>query len=337
MPGLSPLITAAAATLAALLASSWWFGVHRRRKAEMAAGIQALAGMKWRECVGLVLQALAEKGYREAPSSRQPGDGGTEFVLIKGEERCLLGYKHGTAYRLGEANVRDFANGVQLQGATRGILVTLGSAEGFARDLARRYDVDLIDGSGLWPQVEPFVPAGLVEGIRTKAARDTRRGRQLGLAGSAAFGVLVYLTASLGKPPAPAPAVAGVAPARTVVATAAPSDAEAPPGAPRDTATLQAEAARKALEEVASLSDAQRAQRRAAAAARVADLDAAESAIWSTQSTLVIGMVDAEGIESGLVNEACAILTEYEEMRYSRLQLEAPPGTDVPVRWRQCR
>lgn len=341
MLGLSPFVTAAAATIAALLASTWWFGVHRRRKAEMAAGIQALAGMKWRECVGLVLQALAEKGYREAPSSRQPGDGGTEFVLIKGEERCLLGYKHGTAYRLGEANVRDFANGVQLQGAARGILVTLGSAEGFARDLARRYDVDLIDGPGLWPQVEPFMPVGLVEGIRVKAARDTRRGQHLGLAGSAVLGVLVYFAARLGHPSAPMPVVAGAVPpiAAPAAATLADAPAVAPADheTPKDAATLQVEAARKALEEVASLSEAQRAQRRAAAAARVADLDEAESAIWSTQSTLVIGLAAVGGIDSGLVSEACAILTEYEEMRYSRLQLEPPAGSDVPVRWRQCQ
>ena len=135
---MSPLVVALIVTVVAFLASGWWFGVHRRRLAETDAGVAALAGMKWRECVGLVLQALGEKGFREAPSSRQPGDGGTEFLLVKGDERCLLSYKHGTAYRLGEANVRDFANAVQLQGATRGILVTLGSAEGFARDHGTR-------------------------------------------------------------------------------------------------------------------------------------------------------------------------------------------------------
>ena len=153
MFGLPPLLAAIVATLAAFATSTWWFGVLRRRIAETTAGIRALAGMKWRECAGLVLQALGEKGYVEMPSSRQPGDGGTEFLLTKGDERCLLGYKHGTAYRLGEANVRDFANAVQLQGAQSGILVTLGTAEGFARDLARRYGVELIDGRSLWPQV----------------------------------------------------------------------------------------------------------------------------------------------------------------------------------------
>ena len=197
MPGMSPLVAALIAAIVAFLVTGWWFGVHRRQLAERSAGIAALAGMKWRECVGLVLQALAEKGYREAPASRQPGDGGTEFLLVKGDERCLLSYKHGTAYRLGEANVRDFANAVQLQGANSGILVTLGTAEGFARDLARRYGVELIDGRSLWPQVEPFAPAAMVTAIRSQAAGLIRRGQQIGVLASVGLGVVVFLLGSL--------------------------------------------------------------------------------------------------------------------------------------------
>ncbi|WP_158637186.1 hypothetical protein [Arenimonas daejeonensis] len=73
------------------------------------------------------------------------------------------------------------------------------------------------------------------------------------------------------------------------------------------------------------------------AASRVASLEAANNAIWSTQSTLVIRMNSGDGIDLGIVNDACAILTEYEELRYTRLQLEPPSNEDVPVRWRQCQ
>ena len=76
MFGLPPLFAAIVVALAAFATSTWWFGVMRRRIAETTAGIRALAGMKWRECAGLVLQALGEKGFVELPSSRQPGDGG---------------------------------------------------------------------------------------------------------------------------------------------------------------------------------------------------------------------------------------------------------------------
>ncbi|WP_188310241.1 restriction endonuclease [Arenimonas fontis] len=334
-----PLILAIATSLAALAGSFWWFGVHRRRKAETLAGIQALAGMKWRECAGLVLQALAEKGYREAPSSGQPGDGGTEFVLLKDGQRCLVGYKHGTAYRLGEANVRDFANAVQLQGAASGILVTLGSAEGFARDLARRYEVELIDGPSLWPQVEPFAPAAMVEAVREKAASETRRGKQWGMTGSLALGLLVYLAAWVAEPAPPATAAAAVTgvPASSAAPAPEPAAATAGPASPADEASRQVAEARRVLEQVESLSDEERANRRATAAARVAVLEEAKSAVWSTQSTLVVNMARPDSMDRGLVNDACAILVEYEELRFSRLQLEPPPGSQSPVRWRQCK
>ncbi len=325
MFGMSPLVSALVVTLLAFVASGWWFGVLRRRKAETAAGIQALAGMKWRECAGLVLQALAEKGFVEAPSSRQPGDGGTEFLLSKGDERSLLSYKHGTAYRLGEANVRDFANAVQLQGATSGILVTLGSAEAFARDLAGRYGVELIDGGTLWPQVEPFAPPAMVEDIRLHASDAIRQGQRLGVFASLGLGLLVYAAGTLlqSDEPAPAGAPAASLPAAAVV--------------PVDPASLEVNAAMKALEEIASLTDEQRVQRRVLAASRVADLEDANSAHWAAQSTLVISLVSPDGIDSGIVNQACAILVEYEELRYTRLQLEPPTGTTTPVRWRQCQ
>lgn len=340
MFGLSPLFAAIVVALAAFATSTWWFGVMRRRIAETTAGIQALAGMKWRECAGLVLQALGEKGFVELPSSRQPGDGGTEFLLTKGDERCLLSYKHGTAYRLGEANVRDFANAVQLQGAQSGILVTLGTAEAFARDLARRYGVELIDGRTLWPQVEPFAPVSLVEGIRSDAAAEIRRGQRLGIIGSLLLGVAVYLLGLLNQPPEPLAAIPPIAAeAAATDATGAAPATPAAEGKPvyQDPASVEADKAMKALEEVAKLTDEQRVQRRLMAAARVADLPQATNAIWSTQSTLLISLVSGDGIDSGIVNDACAVLVEYEELRYSRLQLEPPAGSNVPVRWRQCQ
>lgn len=325
MPGFSPLIAALGATLVVLLASLWWFGVHRRRQAETAAGIQALAGMKWRECAGLVLQALGEKGYQEEPSGRQLGDGGSEFLLNRDGKRHVLSYKHGTAYRLGEANVRDFANAVQLAGAEGGILVTLGSSEGQARSLAGKYDIDLIDGPGLWPQVEPFAPPAMLEDVRAQAGKAIESGRRLGIVASLVLGLVVFGVAYALQPEAPEPATA--------------PQASAPPAAavPQDAASQQVEAARKALQEVEQLSDEDRARRRAAAAQRVAELESARTAVWSTSSTLVVSMNSADGMDQGLVNQACAILVEYEELRYTRLQLEPPAGTDAQVRWRQCQ
>jgi len=40
------------------IATAAWFGVSRRRKEEAELGVQALATMKWRDCIALVLEAL---------------------------------------------------------------------------------------------------------------------------------------------------------------------------------------------------------------------------------------------------------------------------------------
>lgn len=317
-----------------LVVSGFWFGVHRRRAAEMQGGIQALANMKWRECVGLLIESLAEDGYREAPFSRQPGDGGTEFLLMHGDSKVLLGYKHGTAYRLGEANVRDFANGVRLQGADRGMLVTLGSTDGAARRVARMHQVELIDGSSLWPRIRGFMPAALLAGVRHQAAVQVSRGLWLGAAASVLLGVVALFGENVLPPSVPA---ASPTPAVPTPAAADDARAGATPAASADPTLNQIEATAQALAAVDKLTDSERAGRRADAAKSVAGIPQVTSAVWSTQSTLVLGLASTDGKDEALIAEACRTLTRYEELRFTRLQLEPPAGSDRPVRWRQCQ
>lgn len=323
-----------AVTLLGLALSWFWFSVHRRRAAEMHGGIQMLANMKWRECVGLVLESLVQAGYREAPASRQPGDGGTEFLLLNGDDKVLLSYKHGTAYRLGEANVRDFANGVQLQGADSGILVTLGNTDGAARDIARKHRVELIDGRSLWPRVRAFVPVALMAGVRQQAGAQVARGLWLGVAASFTLGLVAYLAGSALSPSAPAVPMPS---ASRPQATAVPRTAAAPVTPSADPTLKSIEATAQAMAAVANLSDEQRAKRRAEVARDAAKIPQVNSAAWSTQSTLVLTLARTDGKDQTLIDETCRILTQYEELRYSRLQLEPPSGSDRPVRWRQCQ
>lgn len=190
-----PILIAIFVGLASFLALFWWFGIIKRRQAEIQTGVTTLAAMKWRECVGLVIQSLEKEGYREEVSSRQPGDGGTEFLLKKGSALTLLSYKHGTAYHLGEANVRDFANGVQLIGASKGILVTLGTIEDMAKDSAGRYDIELIDGKALWPRVENYLSGETLSTVRHQASAQTKSKVQMGAIVSLILGVLSYFAA----------------------------------------------------------------------------------------------------------------------------------------------
>jgi restriction endonuclease Mrr len=322
---------AVAVTVLGLLASFWWFGVHRRRQAEINAGVRSLANMKWRECVGLVLESLHSEGYQEEMSSRQPGDGGTEFLLKQDGETVLLSYKHGTAYRIGEANVRDFANAVQLQGAQSGMLITLGMAEASAHEIARKYGVKLIDGPALWPRVSRYVSPGMLARVREEAAGGTNKSLWIGVGGSLALGIALLILDQEMAPPEPAPALAAAAaaPAAAAPVTAEESEEE------RNTRKINETA--RAMAEVASLTDEQRLQRRADAAAKVRSITNVGNAGWTTQSTLVLGLQQTDGKDAALIEEVCRTLTQYEELRYTRVQLDPPLNSTVPVRWRQCQ
>jgi restriction system protein len=328
MPG--PLL-AVAVTVFGLLLSYWYFGVHRRRQAETEAGIRSLANMKWRECVGLVLESLHSDGYQEELSSRQPGDGGTEFILKHDDEKVLLSYKHGTAYRIGEANVRDFANGVQMQGAKSGILITLGSAEGSALEVARKYGVKLIDGTSLWPRVERYVSPTMMATVRREAAGGTNKGLWIGSGASLVAGAALFLLGQQLMPPElPAEPV-------VVAATAAPADIAPKVVSEQELAMQSMKDAQAAMAEVASLTDEQRLQRRAEAAAKVGAFPQVNTAAWSTQSTLVLVLNATDGKDQALVDEVCRTLVQFEEMRFTRVQLDPPYNSTVPVRWRQCQ
>jgi restriction system protein len=323
---MSGALFAVIVTVVGLLASYWFFGVHRRRQAEIEAGVLALANMKWRECVGLVLESLHSDGYQEEHSTRQPGDGGTEFLLKRDGEQVLLSYKHGTAYRIGEANVRDFANGVQLQGAQSGILITLGQAEGAAHELAKKYGVKLIEGNALWPRVERYVNPNIRAGVRRDASGGTSKGLWIGVAASLALGAGAYF---MGSEIAPKPAPVAKVAAPVVVAPKVVTE--------EDRATARINETARAMAEVASLTDEQRLQRRADAAAKVGAFAQINTAGWSTQSTLVLTLTQTDGKDRQLVEEVCRTLTQYEELRYTRVQLEPPMNSTVPVRWRQCQ
>ena len=331
---------AAGVALLGLSITGFWFGVHRRRRVESAAGVQSLANMKWRDCIGLVLEAMRRDGYTAAPASKQPGDGDTEFLLSRGDERVLLGYKHGTAYRIGETNVRDFASSVQLQGAQSGILLTLGSAEALARDLAKRYGIQLVDGPTLWPKVRQFLAPNTLDHVRLQAAAQTRKGLWIGGVGSILMGVATLVVANQMLPKRNSRIVADTAGAATRAFAAADSDAAAaravalPPAT--DTALKQLNATADAMAAVAKLTDLERAQRRANAARQMASIVQIRTAGWPTQSTLLLTLQQSDGADKTLIDEVCRILTQYEELRYTRLQLQPPTGSNMSVRWRQC-
>jgi serine/threonine protein kinase len=323
-------VEASIVTLLGLAAMGFWFGVHRRRRVEIEAGIHSLANMKWRDCIGLTLEVLGRDGYKEEPGFKPTGDGGTEFLLLRGDERVLLGFKLGTAYRIGETSVREFAKGLEAQGATRGILLTLGSIEDSVRDLAKRHAVDLIDGATIWPRVRPFIPANILDHVRLQVATQTRNGFWIGFASSVLLGMATFLFASQSSPEAIVPNVAAT------VAAEPPAVAARPPvnaaAVMQNVATAQAKRA-----EIAALTDAQRIARRAKAASQVSMIAQVAHAAWPTESTLELSLKQTDGVDANLIAEVCKVLAQYEEIRLTRLQIDPVGDSNGTVRWGQCQ
>ncbi len=337
---MSTTLLALAVAILGLTATAAWFGISRRRKEEAELGVQALATMKWRECIALVLESLHREGYPRAPNTVDEASA-TDFMLQHGDEPVLLGYKHGTAYRLSEANLREFAAAVQMRGARRGLLITLGTVEPAALASASSGKVEVIGGQALWPRLRSLVPPELLEGVRKGAAGRTRKGLWTGAACSVLAGLAVWFAGQALDPPLAAVPPASASPGGGTLGSgnvAAPAPATAAGGAPAsDQAMLrQLETTARAMEAVAKLGPDELVRRRADVAKQVGRLSQVGSASWSAQRTILIRLNQTDGKDKRLVDDVCRVVTQYEEMRFTRIQLEPPEGSPLAVRWRLC-
>lgn len=324
---MSALLFAVAVFLLGLAATGLWFGVKRRRTEETSIGIQALANMKWRQCIGLVLEALLREGYAEEAGEHSSGEG-NEYLLIRDGQKILMSYKHGTAYQIGGNDVREFASRVSLKGASRGLLITLGIANATAKTFAERLGVDFYDGQALWSKLRPFLGESLQADIASQALALSGKGLRTGAAASFAVSLLAYFLGTVLFTASTVEVSPNAFSLRQATAAASPRA--------DDLTNKQLDAARKALAEIASLSDADKTRRRAEAAKQVSSITQVQIAVWSAQSTLLVTLSQSDGKDQHLIDEACRVLVGYEELRYSRLQLDPPQDSALPVRWRQC-
>ncbi len=282
------------------------------RRDEAAAGIVTLAAMSWREFIHLVLEVLSRRGYsrvvdRDAPSS----DGG--YALTRAGQRYLMSCKHGSTFVLGIPLVNELANDIRLANATGGLLVTQGDFAEEARKPAKLQRIELLDGATLWPEVRDILAPERLSAIRAGAEQ---RARQRVL-----FAWLIALLAGIATflllPPPQTTASAPVAGAVPVPA----STADAQP--PQDSVEIPEAMDEAALE-----------RQRDDVANAISTLPMVDRAIWSTQSTLEVFLLETG---SDAVAALCPLLERYPSLASSRVQLTPPQGSQAPVRFRQCR
>ncbi len=327
---LSALLTCTLATV-----YLWWF---KRRRTEMQLGLQALAGMHWREFSALIKRMLREqRGLRElqdpSEESREPS---SDFLLSDGPNTWRVSCKHGLAYRIGTAAVNELGAAARLAGAKGGMLITEGRVERDGLGAAEKQAVEVIDGPRLWPLLQPYLPADVETRVRAIARHEALRRIAIAALASVTLGLLVGLgLQGLRRDqadPIPAPAAAPVAPpaAPPVLTPAAPdSAANAPAPVVAAAAPQNADDARSNPNPDAATLDRYQAE----LARALAGQSGIASAVWLTRQTLAINRTgDLETVWP----RVCQEVLRYPALRNVRVQLNARPGVDEPVRWRQC-
>ncbi|WP_414612203.1 restriction endonuclease [Stenotrophomonas muris] len=327
------------ALLSALLTCSlavvylWWI---KRRQKEMQLGLQALAGMHWREFSVLVKRMLREqRGLRElidpAEDAREPS---SDFLLSDGPNQWLVSCKHGLAYRIGTAAVNELGAAARLAGAKGGVLLTEGRIERDGRGAAEKQAVEVLDGPRLWPLLQPYLPAEIETRVRASARHEALRRIAIAALGAVTLGLLVGLSlqglhvqdtapvAEVADTPAP------VAPVVEAAPEPAPAPATTPPAAAPAPAAPSADARSNPNPDAATLERFQ-----ADLARALAGKPGIASGVWLTRQTLAINRTGELDAVWPLV---CEEVLHYPALRNVRIQLNARPGVDEPVRWRQC-
>ncbi|WP_342315585.1 restriction endonuclease [Lysobacter sp. FW306-1B-D06B] len=318
LDGFSLTIAILVTLLLGAAATAWLWRV-RRRQEEAAAGIDALAAMRWREFARLVVEALHSRGF-EAESVEQTLEHGPQaevHLRLDGRPWLLSCKLAGARSRLGVASVRELADAVRFNAAAGGILATPARIDADARRSAA--GLEFYDGNALWALVGPMLPASLRDDITANARRSSVRETALAWAGAVVIGVLVgFVLAMIGNG-----TVTAQAPSQSV-APAAPT-ASPKPAAPAATDPALAPPA-----------DPNRDQfERGEVIQAITTLPWVERVLWSTSSTLLIQQ--SEDVDQLQVEEVCSVLARYDALRASRLQLQPPAGSERKVRFLQCR
>lgn len=293
----------------AVSAYLWWI---RRRKDEIAAGLHALSGLRWREFSRLVLSALERRGMvvvAAAPDETRDPRG--IFPLTRDGQSWLLSCKHGSAYRIGAAPVEELAASVRLGNAAGGILATEGQLEQEGRIAAQGHNIEVLDGPHLWDELAPLVETDLREQIVGQAAARAKRHIAIGWLGSVTLGALVA----------------------TALANAGLDTGDSAATAP---VTAQKPAATAATDVVAyhEPTEAELQEQRLAVSRALSGTPGVVRGVWQTRLTLV---VDYQGDETEVWPRICQQVELYPALRTVRVQLNPPAGSKEPVRWRQCK
>lgn len=303
------------------LGATWYLRHVRLPREEAAEGVAALADMRWRDFLHLVLDVLAARGYIRANAAASTADE-ADIPLERDGETWILSSKHGASYVLDSDDISEFSRNIRMLGASGGLLATPGNFAAGARKLAALQQIELLDGPSLWPELRERMSPEQRAAIGTQARARARQHAGFAWLGGVVLGAAILLLAPTGGDlPTSAPgASATVAAPRAARATAAAPARPAPESnsisAPRDADPAVLEKQRKE------------------AAHAIGSLAMVDHALWSTPSTLVVYLSNDKQDAKAAI---CPLLERYPDLAASRVQLQLPAERDAQVRFFQCQ
>ena len=321
---------------------SAWLWLVKRGKTENQHGLAALAGMRWREFSQIVHRAMSEqRQLRELENDEESTDRGTSSdFLMEGSERWLISCKHGRAYRLGAATIEEMATAQHLTGASSGILITEGRVERDGHAAAQKHGIEVLDERNLWRTLAPFMPSDTRQAVVGIARREAVRQTGIAALGALTLGLLAGLsyqtlhdqkTATDADKGTIAPARAEGKRTATPAAHTAAANAEA--SAPQPAAAPAAAAPVAAGDLIQDPVAATLLRYQQNVSKQLANTPGVVSGIWLTRSTL---SVERSGDDATVWPRICREVERYPALRTTRIQLNPRPGSNEPVRWRQC-
>lgn len=312
-------LLAIACALAIGFAATAYLRQFRRRKAEMDAGLAAMAAMRWRDFAVLAQRMLRERGYTGIEQHPLGNGDQAYFIMQRVGERCVVACKHGTAIHLGARDLKDLGDTMRLYDAASGKMITAGHFAADALQEATRQRIELIDGAALWPEIAPLLPEAQLQHLQAVALNKSKRETMIAWVFAAVVGLAIGLLL---------PGGADEAPDDTALVEA-PQPQSAPPVADGNRSATFAPSSAV----VAAQPQQTDANQRGDALAAIAALPDIERALWSTQSTLSVFLL-AEKQQPW--TDICNVLSRYPAVRSVRVQLTPPEGSTSLVRFRQC-
>ncbi len=309
-----------------------WIAWSRYRATIAASkdGTDTLASLHWRELVRFTLEVMRNRGYTPELDAQSGDD--TLYPLRRDGRRWLLQCKHGASGMIAPSALQPLLSAIKLENAEGGVFVTPGHVTEQTRSLAKLQGVEVVDGTSLWPELQPLlVAAGRIPAPNLPPAKAWLRqaAPYWALALVLAVAALWFFGRSGDDVGNDSVAVTPTAPraAAQVVANSADTSAGNLPTRASGTATADD------ADADADADSADVRQRREVAAA-ISSLPGVDKAQWSTQSTLLV-YLNAVGKDDPM-KVICPLLERYPDLRASRVQLQAPAGSDRPVRFSQC-